>query len=65
MLKHTEVLSFDVGFQMPFNPQKIRERRLRAAEGYLELNLPDHALRELDEIENLGDATSQHAVYLR
>lgn len=30
-------------------------RRLTAAEGYLELDLPDYALEELDRIEDAGD----------
>ena len=30
-------------------------RQLKAAEGYLTLNMPDHALRELRSIEDLGD----------
>ena len=32
---------------MAINPSKIRMRQLLAAEGYLALNMPDHALREL------------------
>jgi tetratricopeptide (TPR) repeat protein len=40
---------------MPFNPQKICVRQLQAAEGYIALNMPDHALRELDQIENIGN----------
>lgn len=40
---------------MPFNPQKLRARRLIASEGYIALNMPDHALRELDGIGDLGD----------
>lgn len=36
---------------MPYDPDKIRVRQLRSAEGYLELEMPDHALRELDQIE--------------
>lgn len=40
---------------MPINPAKIRVRRLLAAEGYLALNMPDHALRELAHIEDVGD----------
>jgi tetratricopeptide (TPR) repeat protein len=40
---------------MPINPDKIRVRQLNAAEGYLALNMPDHALRELGRIEDLGD----------
>lgn len=40
---------------MPINPAKIRVRQLKAAEGYLTLNMPDHALRELNHIQDLGD----------
>ena len=40
---------------MPINPAKIRVRQLKAAEGYLALNMPDHALRELNHISDLGD----------
>jgi Flp pilus assembly protein TadD len=32
------------------NAHRERERRLEAACGYLELNMPEHALRELDRI---------------
>ena len=49
------LLYLDAGFHMPINPDKIRVRRLNAAEGFLDLNMPDHALRELDSIEELGD----------
>lgn len=38
----------DIGFDMPINLDKLRVRSIRAAEGYLELSMPDHALRELD-----------------
>lgn len=40
---------------MPYDPDKIRVRQLRSAEGFLELEMPDHALRELDQIEESGD----------
>ncbi len=40
---------------MLINPDKFRVRQLKAAEGYLALNMPDHALRELDRIEEIGD----------
>jgi len=40
---------------MPFNPTKVRERRISAAEGFLTLNMPDHALRELGSIYDVGD----------
>ena len=40
---------------MSINPAKIRVRQLMAAEGYLTLNMPDHALRELNHIEDIGD----------
>lgn len=40
---------------MAINPSKIRMRQLLAAEGYLALNMPDHALRELGHIEEVGD----------
>lgn len=32
------------------NPQRDRQRKLEAACGYLELNMPEHALRELSRI---------------
>ena len=37
----------------PFNPQQI-VRRLAAAEGYLELQLPTYALNELNLVDNAG-----------
>ncbi|HEY0981109.1 tetratricopeptide repeat protein [Schlesneria sp.] len=40
---------------MPINSSKRRERQILAAEGYLALNMPDHALRELGHIEDVGD----------
>lgn len=40
---------------MPFNPEKLRFRQVKAAEGYLALSMPDHALRELDEISDVGN----------
>ena len=40
---------------MPVNPSKLRMRQLLAAEGYLALSMPDHALRELGRIEDIGD----------
>lgn len=42
---------------MPFNPKNTRLRRLGAAEGYLELQMPDHALRELDGLDDPGELT--------
>lgn len=39
---------------MPINPDNIRLRQLRAAEGYLALDMPDHALRELNQIQEIG-----------
>lgn len=39
---------------MPINPVNVRLRQLRAAEGYLILKMPDHALRELNHIEDIG-----------
>lgn len=42
---------------MPFNPEKIRERQIKAAEGYLELDMPDHVLRELDAIDESDGET--------
>lgn len=47
---------------MAFNPDKVRARLLRAAEGYLSLDLPDQALRELNRIEDVGD--DRYGVYL-
>lgn len=37
---------------MPINPQRLRIRRLEAAQGYLALDMPDHALREMRRIDN-------------
>jgi tetratricopeptide (TPR) repeat protein len=39
---------------MPINPEKVRLRQLLAAKGYLELDLPKLAIRELDQIDDLG-----------
>lgn len=36
-----------------FNPTKVI-KRLTTAEGFLELGMPEHAARELDEIEHAG-----------
>ncbi|MCH7988575.1 MAG: tetratricopeptide repeat protein [Planctomycetes bacterium] len=36
---------------MAINPKRRRERLLEAARGYLTLEMPDHALRELRKIE--------------
>lgn len=47
---------------MAINPDKIRARRIRAAEGFLQLDMPDHALRELNGIENEVD--ERFPVYL-
>jgi tetratricopeptide (TPR) repeat protein len=33
------------------NPERIRQRKLEAGSGYLELSMPEHALRELDRID--------------
>jgi tetratricopeptide (TPR) repeat protein len=40
---------------MPFNPERILTRQLLAAEGYLALSMPDHALRELSHIQDVGN----------
>lgn len=40
---------------MPLNAKNTRIRRLSAAEGYLELGMPDHALRELDRVDDPGE----------
>lgn len=45
-------------------PTQKNLRRLIAAEGYLELELPQRAIRVLDEIENAGDL-SPFVNYLR
>jgi len=39
---------------MPINLARIRLRQLMAAEGYLELKMPDHALREIESIDESG-----------
>ena len=39
---------------MPINLARIRLRQLMAAEGYLELTMPDHALREIESIDESG-----------
>ena len=36
---------------MGLNPRLLREKRLEAARGYLLLDMPDHALNELETIE--------------
>jgi Flp pilus assembly protein TadD len=36
---------------MPLNPRVKRERLLEAARGYLLLDMPDHALKQLDSID--------------
>ena len=40
---------------MPFNPERILTRQLLAAEGYVALSMPDHALRELSHIQDVGN----------
>ena len=40
---------------MALHPEKILTRQLSAAEGYLALNMPDHAVRELSHVQDLGD----------
>lgn len=45
---------FHNGFFMAINPDKIRKRRRKAAEGYLELDMPRHAWRELSHIDDCG-----------
>ncbi len=40
---------------MALNPERILTRHLLAAEGYVTLNMPDHALRELSQTQDLGD----------
>ncbi len=46
-------------------PQQRRvARRILAADGYLDLNMPTHALRELDRIEDAG-AFEASVFYLR
>ena len=44
-----------LGFCMPINPDKVRARQIKAAEGYLTLGMPDHALRELDVIADQAE----------
>ncbi|MCH8830005.1 MAG: tetratricopeptide repeat protein [Planctomycetes bacterium] len=41
---------------MALNPQRQRERRLQAAQGYLTLDMPGHALAELDAIVDPHEA---------
>ncbi|MEK6261127.1 MAG: tetratricopeptide repeat protein [Planctomycetota bacterium] len=45
---------------MIFDASRRAKRRMDAAQGYLMLNLPDRALRELDEIVDAGEATCQY-----
>lgn len=40
---------------MIFNMNKRRQRQLRAAEGYLSLGMPDHALEALTQVAEPGD----------
>lgn len=40
---------------MAINPDKARRRHCKVAEGYLELEMYDHALRELGRIHDFGD----------
>lgn len=39
---------------MALDPHKKRERRLEAARGYLALDMPDHALKELRAVDDPG-----------
>lgn len=55
MIQQSGIVLPHFGFAMTFNPDKIRARQLRAAEGFLELDMPDHALRELNRIADVGD----------
>lgn len=55
MLQQKRRMFPDVGFFMPINPDKLRNRQLRAAEGFLALNMPEHAIRELDGIQDVAD----------
>jgi tetratricopeptide (TPR) repeat protein len=48
--KTSIAISSKQGVFMVSNARRIRERKLAAACGYLELELPERALRELDEI---------------
>lgn len=41
---------------MIFNMNKRRQRQLQAAEGFLSLGMPDHALEALTLVSDLGDA---------
>ncbi len=45
---------------MIFDVSKRVKRRMDAAQGYLMLDLPDRALRELDEISNTDEATYEY-----
>jgi tetratricopeptide (TPR) repeat protein len=47
---------------MPINPDRIRYRLLKAAEGYLELAMPDQALGELNQITDFGEQA--YVVYI-
>lgn len=48
----TESLKQGSAMKINVSPRTIR--RLTAAEGYLELNMPDHALEELEAVEDPG-----------
>ncbi|MBS0203176.1 MAG: hypothetical protein JSS49_09780 [Planctomycetes bacterium] len=39
---------------MPFNTEKRRQKQLLAAEGYLSLGMPDHALQALKQVSDPG-----------
>lgn len=41
---------------MIFNMARQRQRQLRAAEGYLSLGMPDHALEALTEVADSGES---------
>ena len=44
---------------MNFNTEKRRQKHLLAAEGYLSLGMPDHALQALKQVSDPGDAAYQ------
>lgn len=50
---------------MIFNSEKRRKKQLQAAEGYLSLGMPDHALQALKEVSDDGDESAFTCQMLR
>ena len=50
---------------MIFNSERRRKKQLQAAEGYLSLGMPDHALQALTEVSDDGDESAFTCQMLR